>query len=259
MDITITGKNIDVTNSLREYVKKKIGKLEKYFNQLLDAHVVLTVEKLNHITEVTINGDSVTFHAEVRTEDMYASVDNLFEKLEKQIRRYKERVTDRRHKDRIEAKEKRSIEPVEEEGTVIQVFEADNKPMLHSEAVLQLEMNRFRFILFKKGLESVETPEKFKKHNYAVAYQRKDGFFGIVEQEGDNAQLHVYDKASDNGDVEKKESRDFTLNTLSHEDAAQTIFHLNADYYIFRNVDDNQLNIIYRTANGDIAVKIPPG
>jgi putative sigma-54 modulation protein len=125
MDITITGKQLDVTESLKDYVRKKIGKLEKYFDQLLDSHIVLAVEKLEHFAEATIKGDSVVFHAEVRTEDMYASIDNLFDKMDKQIRRYKEKhsghkVTPLKH---MEPKLKNGAEL----DLAIQISEADNK------------------------------------------------------------------------------------------------------------------------------------
>lgn len=255
MDIDITGKNIAVTDSLREYVKKKIGKLEKYFNQLFDAHVTLEVEKLDHIAEVTINGDNVVFHAEVSTADMYASIDSLFDKLEKQIRRYKERLIDRTQRAK-RAEKNAELEQEEMENDGIQVFEAEDKPMLPSEAILQMDMNRFRFQLFKKGLESVKTPNQFKKHNYAVAYRKKDGDYAVVELNDGKANLNIFSREGE--DIKKTDSRPFGINRLSHEDAAQTIRHLNADYYIFQNIDNGELNIIYQTNSGELAVKVPP-
>lgn len=261
MDISITGKNIAVTESLREYVKKKIGKLEKYFTQLLDAHVTLTVEKLDHIAETTINGDNVVFHAEVKSGDMYASIDNLFEKMEKQIRRYKEKITDKRN----HSKKDEMIDSVstleKEEGLSIEINYADNKPMLPLEAILQLQMNRDRFLLFKRGLESVETPDEFKEHNYCVVYERKEGQFTVVENRKDGAVIHLYETKGDSMDpntIAKVDSREFQVNQFSHEDAALTLKRLNADYYIFANSENNQLNIMYQSFNGDLGVIMPP-
>lgn len=259
MDITITGKQFHVTESLKEYVRKKTGKLKKYFNQLIDAHVVLTVEKLDHFVEVTINGDSVVFHAEVRTEDMYASIDSLFEKMEKQIRRHKEKHSG--HKVKPLKHIQNPSETGEPQGVAIMVSEAENKPMLNPEAVSQLHLNNYRFLLFKKGLETVETPEEFTKHEYAICCSRKDGNYSIVELINGSTHLHIYETAKENkipAKLNKLESRDFLLNKFSYEDAAMTIKRLNADYYIFQNVDDNQLNIIYQLPDGELAVKVPP-
>ncbi len=264
MDITITGKNIVVTEPLRDYVDKKIGKVEKYFNQLLDAHVTLLVEKLDHIAEVTINGDNVVFHAQVKSADMYASIDNLFEKMEKQIRRYKERVTDKRNKNssRDQDFSQASFANADrEEGFSIRIIETENKPMLPVEAILQLLMNRDRFLLFRQGLQTQETPDEFKRHNYAVAYRRKNGSCSIVENATEGARMHTFELQSDELDpkqIVKTETRDFQVNRFTQEDAAETLQRLNADYYIFENVESRQLNIIYQTNAGDLAVKVPP-
>ena len=66
MNITVTGRHLNVSDNLRDYAEKKIKKLERYFNQLIDAHVILAVEKLDHISEVVMNGDGVQFHGRKR-------------------------------------------------------------------------------------------------------------------------------------------------------------------------------------------------
>ena len=97
MRIKVSGKNIELTNALRERVEKKLSKFEKYFNPDTEANATLTVEKNRHIIEVTIPFNGVILRGEEATEDMYTSIDNVVEKLERQIAKYRtklERIKD---------------------------------------------------------------------------------------------------------------------------------------------------------------------
>jgi len=94
MELTVTGHHIDVTNPLRDYVATKFGKLERHFDNMTDIHCVLTVEKLVHKAEATIHVGGATLHAEATNGDMYAAIDNLADKLDRQVRKHKEKVTD---------------------------------------------------------------------------------------------------------------------------------------------------------------------
>ena len=87
MRITITGKGMDVSDYLKEVAEKKVKKLSKYFGGDTEAHVTMSIEKSRHIVEVTIPFDGVVLRGEVATGDMYASIDGVLKKLEKQIMR----------------------------------------------------------------------------------------------------------------------------------------------------------------------------
>lgn len=91
MKIDITGRHLDISEKLKQYVEKKLKKLEKYFHRLIDIHVTLYIEKHNHIIEATINGDGTRFHGKEKAKDMYSSVDRLVKSMEKQIVKYKEK------------------------------------------------------------------------------------------------------------------------------------------------------------------------
>ncbi|HQI38352.1 MAG TPA: ribosome-associated translation inhibitor RaiA, partial [Spirochaetota bacterium] len=90
MNLTITGRNFEVSDSIREYAEKKLTKLTKYFHQLIDMHIRLFIERQDHVAEITINGDGVQFYAKEKAGDMYSSIDLLLDKIEQQIVRYKE-------------------------------------------------------------------------------------------------------------------------------------------------------------------------
>lgn len=94
MRIEISGHQIDVTPALREYVQSKLERLQRHSDQLLDAHVILSVEKLLQKAEATINLAGRSLHAEASSEDMYAAIDLLADKLDRQVLKHKEKITD---------------------------------------------------------------------------------------------------------------------------------------------------------------------
>lgn len=94
MQLTITGHHIDVTPALRNKVESKLAKLERHFDHLTDIHCVLTVEKLEHRAEATVNLTGGTIHADASEQDMYAAVDSLVDKLDRQVVKHKEKLQD---------------------------------------------------------------------------------------------------------------------------------------------------------------------
>lgn len=99
MQLTITGHHIEVTPALRDKVESKLSKLERHFDNLTDIHCILTVEKLRHKAEATVNLSGGTLHADAIHDDMYAAVDALVDKLSRQVRRHKEKLTDHHARD----------------------------------------------------------------------------------------------------------------------------------------------------------------
>ena len=172
MRIRVSGKNIEVTNALREKVEKKLSKLEKYFNPNTEVNATLTVEKNRHIIEVTIPFNGVILRGEEATEDMYSSIDNVVEKLEKQIAKYKTRI-ERRIKDGSVRFDKFSFsqEEDDDEPKIVKTKRFAMKPMPVEEAVLQMELLGHSFFMFYNA----ETDE------VNVVYKRRDGDYGLIE------------------------------------------------------------------------------
>ena len=94
MRIDVTGHHIDVTPALKDYVKTKLQRVERHFDNTTDAHVVLTTEKSRHKAEVTLHVAGATLFADSEHDDMYAAIDLLMDKLDGQVRRHKEKLTD---------------------------------------------------------------------------------------------------------------------------------------------------------------------
>jgi putative sigma-54 modulation protein len=99
MQLSVTGHHIEITESLRNYVATKLAKLERHFDHMTDIHCVLTVEKLEHKAEATILVGGGTIHAEQIEPNMYAAIDILVDKLDRQVKKHKEKLTDHHARD----------------------------------------------------------------------------------------------------------------------------------------------------------------
>lgn len=94
MNINLTGHHIDITDSMRDYVNSKFDRLERHFDNVTDVHVVLGVEKVRHKAEATMHISGGTLFADSVEEDMYAAIDALVDKLDRQVKKHKEKMTD---------------------------------------------------------------------------------------------------------------------------------------------------------------------
>ncbi|MHB9143829.1 MAG: ribosome hibernation-promoting factor, HPF/YfiA family [Symbiobacteriia bacterium] len=168
MDITVRGKHLDVTNSLREYVEKRVGKLERFFDVPLAAQVTLSVQKDRQTVEVTMPVGGVVLRGEVSTGDMYSSIDMVVEKLEKQIDKYKTRITKRF---RVAAEAGGAL--LEAEPGVVRTKRLALKPISVDEAIMRLNLVGHDFFVF--------TNEATGDVN--VLYRRKDGDYGLLQPE----------------------------------------------------------------------------
>jgi len=98
MQVSLSGHHVEITESMRNYVHEKIEKLDRHFDQALDIHIVLTVEKLRHKAEATLHVSGSNLHADDVQEDMYAAIDGLIDKLDRQGKKHKEKLKSHRLK-----------------------------------------------------------------------------------------------------------------------------------------------------------------
>lgn len=99
MQLSVTGHHVEVSEPLREYVVSKIEKLERHFDHVSDVHCILTVEKLRHKAEATVFVNGGTIYADATEEDMYAAIDGLIDKLDRQVKKHKEKLVDHHARD----------------------------------------------------------------------------------------------------------------------------------------------------------------
>ena len=98
MQLNLTGHHVDITDSLRNYVEEKMERLERHFDKVTNTHVILSVESLRHKAEATVNLSGNNIFAESTEENMYAAIDNLVDKLDRQVKKHKEKITNHHHK-----------------------------------------------------------------------------------------------------------------------------------------------------------------
>ena len=97
MQINLTGHHVDITDSLRNYVNEKMVKLERHFDKVSNTHVILTLENLDHKAEATVHMSGNDIFAEASENDMYAAIDSLVDKLDRQVKKYKEKLKNHLH------------------------------------------------------------------------------------------------------------------------------------------------------------------
>lgn len=169
MQVTLRGKNIEVTNALREYVERKLGKVEKFVDWPVNAQVNLYVERGRHIVEVTAALNGLILRGEEATNDMYASIDLVSDKLEKQVQKYKARL--RKRGKETEVAEEPALP--ESEGRVVKTKRFPVKPLSLDEAIIQMNLVSHDFFVFTNA----------DTERVNVLYRRKDGNYGLLEPE----------------------------------------------------------------------------
>ena len=172
MKFVIVGKNIEVTPGLRSAVEEKIGKLERYFNPETEAHVTLSVEKERQKIEVTIPVKGSIIRSEQVSNDMYVSIDLVEEIIERQLKKYKNKLVDQKQSAgffKQEFIEKEYME--DEEVKIIRTKKFDIKPMYPEDACVQMELLGHSFFVFCNA----ETDQ------VNVVYKRKGNTYGLIE------------------------------------------------------------------------------
>lgn len=178
MKIAVRGKNIEATPALVDYAHKRLGKLDKHFDETTDVQVVLSVIRDNHIVEVTVNLNGLILRGEESTADMYASIDMVVDKLERQVKKYKTRMNRslrqrgmRVISEKLAATE--AEERAEEEPLLVKTKRFPLKPMNVEEAILQMDLLGHNFFVFANS----------DNDSISVVYRRNDGNYGLIEPE----------------------------------------------------------------------------
>lgn len=177
MQVTTTFRHIETSDALKTYVEEKLDRVKKYIDEPIVAQVALTVEKVRHLAEVIINAKGITIKASEETNDMYAAVDAVVDKIERQLKKYKERLKERKPAEpAIERKVTKTIVTAEsiekrEEPVIIKTDTFSIKPMSVEEAVMQMDLLHKEFLVFTDA-----TTE-----NINVIYRRKDGNYGLIQ------------------------------------------------------------------------------
>ncbi len=180
MDITVTFRHMEPMESIRDYAAEKVSKIDKYLDTPSEAHIVLSVEKFRHIADVTLSIDGTRIKGAEETEDMYSAIDQVMDKIEKQVKKYISKSRTRRSTDSIkegsgleaggeEQEEAESLNP--DEGLDIEVERVVAMPMDPEEAAMQLSLSQRNLFLFRNP----------RSGEVNVLYRREDGTLSLIE------------------------------------------------------------------------------
>jgi putative sigma-54 modulation protein len=183
--MNITFRHVDPIDSLKNYSQEKVDKVERYLDQASEAHVVLSVEKHNHQADITIHSGRYMLRGKERSQDMYASIDLAMDKIERQLKRYKERLKEKHGRDRVHHRqdlveqmkwrhqifEQATDGATDQTPKIIKKNEFLARPMSVEEAIMQMDLINNDFYVFTNSTTM----------EMNVVYRRKDHTFGLIE------------------------------------------------------------------------------
>lgn len=177
MKFQFVEKKLDISDALKEYAQKKIGKLDKYFKTEADAQVRFYSEGGRRILEVTVSNEGLHYRAKIQEDDIYAAIDSSVAAIERQIHKNKTRLEKRLRQGAFEREIPPTMaEPIvdeEMEFPIIRVKKFALKPMTPEEAILQMNLLGHEFFVFKNFARG---------GSFAVVYRRHDGGYGLIEE-----------------------------------------------------------------------------
>jgi len=176
MNITVTFRHTEPIDSIRDYVVEKISKLEKYLDFPAEARVVISVEKFRRQVDVTLNLNGTIVKAVEETEDMYSAIDQVVDTLEKQIKKYLEKIRSRRTESWEQQIRSAEVEEriASSEQFIIEPEEMEAKPMDPEEAAMQLIYSNQDFLVFRNS----------NTNQINVIYKKKNGNLGLIQPIG---------------------------------------------------------------------------
>jgi putative sigma-54 modulation protein len=175
MRVEFTGRQIEITPAIREFTENRLCKIRKILGEMIDVHVILTVEKYRHVAEINLKSRSFKFNGAEETHDMYTSINAVLEKIERQSVKHKGKHMARKRKSAppaaplpVEASESAASNSAPK---VIKTRSLAPKPMTVEEAVEEVTSSKSEFLVFRNS----------DSERISVVYKRKDGNFGLIE------------------------------------------------------------------------------
>ncbi|MDA8156316.1 MAG: ribosome-associated translation inhibitor RaiA [Actinomycetota bacterium] len=171
MNVVVSARHIDLTPALKSYAEEKVAKFDRFLSNITDAKVTLVFEKNAHKAEVLLNANGILIWAESTTGDIYAAIDEVIEKLDQQVKRYKGKQLAHRKGESGKAIPELSSHIPDEGGRIIKTKRFGLKPMSAEEASMQMELLGKAFFIFTNAGNG----------EINVIYKRNDGNYGLIE------------------------------------------------------------------------------
>jgi putative sigma-54 modulation protein len=174
MKISVTFRNGEGENWQKVYAEERIMKLTRYLDMPAEAHIILSTEKFRSFTEINLSANGLNVNAKEEAKDMHLAIDGCIEKIEKQLKKQKEKVKDHKPRSIRHAEEKIGEREEEEESATNKIMETRKivlKPMSLDEALIEIERSKTRFILYRDS----------SSENVSLVYRRDDGNYALIE------------------------------------------------------------------------------
>jgi putative sigma-54 modulation protein len=195
MQVSVTFRHMEPTQALKDFAAEKVGRIDKYIHSPTDAHVVLSTERYMHKADITIKAHGMMMRGEEKSDDMYSSIDGAVDKIERQVKRYRKKLTSHKPREGARMKVRYNIleaqreveealgteteapavaEEMQEAPKIIETTESNAVPMSVDEAVMQMDLAHTDFHVFINA----------KSNEINVLYRRRDGQLGLIEAHG---------------------------------------------------------------------------
>ena len=180
MQITITARNLEITEALKRYAEEKVARLQKFVDQITSAHVILSIEKHRQIAEVTLRVRELTIRGEESSSNLYSAIDLVADKIERQILRYKEKILGHSGRGSGRLRTWGETAPAEAESfsedgpRIVKTKRFAMKPLSPDEAAVQMSLLGHNFFVFRNA----------RTEEVNVLYRRQDGDYGLIEPKG---------------------------------------------------------------------------
>ena len=176
MKVSLTFRNKEGENWHKEYIDQKLKKLEKYLDTPVEARVVLSVEKFRNVAEVNLMTNGQNINAKEEAKDMYIAIDNAIEKIERQLKKRKERIRGHKTNTTARGEEKAAAEQYldedeAQETKIVEVKKVILKPMSLDDAIMEIDSSRNRFVVYRDSITE----------NVSIIYVRDDGKYALIE------------------------------------------------------------------------------
>ena len=171
MQVTVTFRHMESSDALRKYAEEKSERLTKFLNEPVEIHWVLSVEKIRHIADTTVVANGATIKAQSNTQDMYSSIDTVMDKLEKQVRKHKEKTKDHKSVSANVKYAEGAAAGAPVRSRIVKTVNQFLKPMSVEEAAEQMDVVSNDFLVFTDSVTS----------NVNVIYRLDDGEYGLIE------------------------------------------------------------------------------
>jgi putative sigma-54 modulation protein len=173
MKISVTFRNGEGENWQKIYAEERIKKLKKYLDMPAETHIILSTEKFRNFAEINLSANGWNVNAKEEAKDMHLAVDGCIDKIEKQLKKQKDKIREHKPKS-IRHSEAKVAEAEEEETTTNKIVETQKivlKPMSHDEAVMKMEGNKARFVIYRDS----------SSENVSLVYRLDDGNYALIE------------------------------------------------------------------------------